>query len=83
MQPRGKRRSASKSLNFSKNVEKNFLSGIFGFLGIPQHAHAQRVDSRTVQPVKPLKSSFVAPLRHPNDLGFWQLTSFYSPLTMH
>jgi hypothetical protein len=64
-------------------VQKNFLSRIFGFIGISQHAHAQGINAPAVQPVKPLERSCVASLRHLYDLSFRQLTKLRCLLNAH
>lgn len=48
VQPSGKRGFAAERANLAQDQQKNFLSEIFGFGGVANHAKAQRVDARAM-----------------------------------
>src|ERR1700722_20802956 len=73
MEPRGKSRFASKSVNFAEQQHEGLLREIFGLGGIFYHAHANGIDAPAMQPVQLLEHSVIAILGTLDNFCFSQI----------
>ena len=60
VQPGGKSRLTTKASNFSKELDEDFLSKVFGLRDIAGHSQAERVNPAIVPLVKLLKGCHIA-----------------------